>query len=154
MIWCRRWESNPHSPLGERDFESRASASFTTPAQKLRIRNLEFGIRARCQAPAPSFQLPAPSAQLPLNKYLDLPLRLDLFDELLEFLFALTLGQEILDLAGDLGKRRGARTAALDHPDDVEAERRFDQAAGRPWLQLERRFLERRGHLTLGEEAE
>ena len=25
-IWCRRWESNPHSPLGERDFESKNRA--------------------------------------------------------------------------------------------------------------------------------
>ena len=30
--WCRRWESNPHGALTPRDFESRASASFTTPA--------------------------------------------------------------------------------------------------------------------------
>src|SRR5258706_10673493 len=30
---CRRWESNPHGALTPRDFESRASASFTTPAR-------------------------------------------------------------------------------------------------------------------------
>jgi predicted nuclease of predicted toxin-antitoxin system len=31
-IWCRRRGSNPHGALTPRDFESRASASFTTPA--------------------------------------------------------------------------------------------------------------------------
>ncbi len=30
--WCRRWESNPHEAEASRDFESRASASFATPA--------------------------------------------------------------------------------------------------------------------------
>ncbi len=30
--WCRRWESNPHETCASRDFESRASASFATPA--------------------------------------------------------------------------------------------------------------------------
>jgi cytoskeletal protein CcmA (bactofilin family) len=30
--WCRRWESNPHGALTPPDFESGASASFTTPA--------------------------------------------------------------------------------------------------------------------------
>jgi hypothetical protein len=30
--WCRGWESNPHGPCGPRDFKSRASASFATPA--------------------------------------------------------------------------------------------------------------------------
>ena len=38
--WCRRTESNRHGALTPRDFESRASASFTTPAggQKKSIR--------------------------------------------------------------------------------------------------------------------
>jgi len=31
--WCRRWESNPHEACASRDFESRASASFATPAR-------------------------------------------------------------------------------------------------------------------------
>ena len=35
--WCRRWESNPHGALTPRDFESRASASFTTPARGRRL---------------------------------------------------------------------------------------------------------------------
>ena len=31
-VWCRRSESNRHGAQTPRDFESRASTSFTTPA--------------------------------------------------------------------------------------------------------------------------
>ena len=30
--WCRGWESNPHAAFAARDFKSRASANFATPA--------------------------------------------------------------------------------------------------------------------------
>ena len=32
MNWCRGWGSNPHDSFESRDFKSRASASFATPA--------------------------------------------------------------------------------------------------------------------------
>ena len=37
--WCRGWESNPHDPCGSRDFKSRASVSFATPATRLNALN-------------------------------------------------------------------------------------------------------------------
>ena len=36
--WCRGRESNPHDPFGSRDFKSRASANFATPASKRLVR--------------------------------------------------------------------------------------------------------------------
>jgi hypothetical protein len=66
--WCRRWESNPHSPLSERDFESRASASFTTPALRESITDASTyrcrradrvlpGARGRLQPRRPEFAI-------------------------------------------------------------------------------------------------
>jgi hypothetical protein len=51
---CRGWESNPHAPYGTRDFKSRASASFATPAHS--------GVYSgRCTDPRPQIRRrPAP----------------------------------------------------------------------------------------------
>ncbi len=32
-IWCPGWDLNPHSPCGEKDFKSFASADFATRAR-------------------------------------------------------------------------------------------------------------------------
>lgn len=34
LVWCRRWDSNPHGQ-GPRDFKSRASANSATPASTI-----------------------------------------------------------------------------------------------------------------------
>src|SRR5262245_54864922 len=89
-----------------------------------------------------------------LHENLDFTLGLHLLDELLQLLLALALLEEALDLAADLGQRRRARTAPLDHLDDVKAERRFDQAGECARLGGECGLLERRRHLSLAEEPE
>ena len=32
LLWCGRWDLNPHAPFGASDFKSDASADFATPA--------------------------------------------------------------------------------------------------------------------------
>src|SRR3954470_23085100 len=87
-----------------------------------------------------------------LDEHFELALALRLRDELLELLLALPLREEILDLSTDLIKRRGPRWPAAERFDDVEAERRLHDIAYGPGFELERGLLERRCHLTLGEE--
>ena len=55
---------------------------------------------------------------------------------MLELLFALALGQELLDLARHFGERRRPRAAPLEHLDDVKAERRLDEPLVAPGFSL------------------
>src|SRR4051812_19216244 len=89
-----------------------------------------------------------------LDEDLDLRFALDLLDELLEFLLALALHQEVLDLAGNFRQRRGTWSALFVNLDDVKTERRLDDRTDAASFQLERRILELRVHLSLREEAE
>src|SRR5438034_9698214 len=129
--WGQKWGQSAAATSGREGESARLAKRFGAGGG---TRTLTGGKPHRILSPA---RLPV-SPLRRLDEDFDFTLGLHLLDELFELLFALTLLEETLDLAADLGERRGARGAALVHLDDVKAKRRFDDRTDRAGTRLAR----------------